>query len=115
MTDKSTSPTPPPALTDAGDDVELLVDPLVHGRGDDADSGESVSHRVHPHLGHQQRQQEDALLRHVVVLQHGTIRALPAPPRGLRDPHPARPLTSSTRTAIMAAAPVDTVLSMRMT
>lgn len=56
-------------LTDAGDDVELVVDLLVHGGGDDADLREGVGHRVHAHLRHQQRQQEDFVLRDVVVLK----------------------------------------------
>ena len=55
-------------LTDAGDDVEQIVDLLVHRRGDDLDLGEGVGHRVDPHLRHEEGQQEDPLLLHVVVL-----------------------------------------------
>lgn len=61
-------------LTDPWDDVELLVDLLVHGGADDAHFGESVRHRVNAHLRHQQRQQEDLILGHVVVL-HKQIKA----------------------------------------
>lgn len=56
-------------LTNARDDVELVVDLLVHGGADDADAGEGVGDRVDAHLGHEQRQQEDLVLRDVVVLQ----------------------------------------------
>lgn len=49
--------------------MELVVDLFVHGGGDDADSGEGVGDRVDAHLGHEQRQQEDFVLRNVVVLQ----------------------------------------------
>lgn len=56
-------------LTDAGDDVELVVDLLVHGRGDDADLREGVGHRVHAHLRHEQGQQEDLVFCYVVVLE----------------------------------------------
>lgn len=56
-------------LTDARDDVELVVDLLVHSRGDDTDFGEGVRHRVDPHLCHEQGQQEDLVLCYVVVLQ----------------------------------------------
>lgn len=39
-------------LTDAWYDVELVVDLLVHGRGDDADFREGIGHRVDTHLCH---------------------------------------------------------------
>lgn len=56
-------------LTDAWYDVELVVDLLVYGSGDDADFGEGVGHRVDAHLRHEQRQQEDLVLCDIVVLQ----------------------------------------------
>lgn len=56
-------------LTDAWYDVELVVDLLVHGGGDDPDFREGIGHRVDTHLCHQQGQQEDLILRHVMVLQ----------------------------------------------
>lgn len=55
-------------LTDAWNDVELVVDLLVHRCGDDADFREGVGHGVDAHLCHQQRQQEDLVLGYVVVL-----------------------------------------------
>ena len=55
-------------LTDAWYDVELVVDLFVYSGGDDADFRESVGHRVDAHLCHQQGQQEDLILRYVVVL-----------------------------------------------
>lgn len=57
-------------LTDAGLDVELLVDDRVDGRGHDADLGEGVGHRVDAGLSHEQRAEHDVLLGHVVVQQH---------------------------------------------
>ena len=57
-------------LTDARDDVELLVDLLVHGRGNDADPREGVRHGVDAHLCHEEGEQEDPFLWHVVVLGH---------------------------------------------
>lgn len=73
-------------LTDARNDVELVVDLLVHGGADDADSGEGVGHRVDAHLSHEQRQQEDLVLRHVVVLQvRQRRRGGPQPPGQLLD------------------------------
>lgn len=39
--------------TNARDYVELVVDILVDGGGDDADLGEGVGHRVDAHLCHQ--------------------------------------------------------------
>lgn len=56
-------------LTNAWDDVELIVDLLVHGCCDDAHLGESVGYRVNAHLSHQQRQQEDLILVDVMVLK----------------------------------------------
>ena len=56
-------------LTDAGDDVEQIVDLLVHRRGDDLDLGEGVGHRVDPHLRHEQGHQQDLILLDVVVLK----------------------------------------------
>lgn len=60
-------------LTDARYDVELVVDLLVHGGGDDADFREGVGHRVDAHLRHEQGQQEDLVLGDIVVL-HRTER-----------------------------------------
>ena len=59
-------------LTDAGDDVEQIVDLLVHRRGDDLDLGEGVGHRVDPHLRHEQGHQQDLILLDVVVLKEQT-------------------------------------------
>ena len=56
-------------LTDAGDDVEQIVDLLVNRRGDDLDLGEGVGHRVDPHLRHEQGHQQDLILLDVVVLK----------------------------------------------
>lgn len=58
-------------LTDAWYDMELLVDLLVHGGGDDADFREGVGHRVDAHLSHEQGQQEDLILGYIVVLYRG--------------------------------------------
>ncbi|VCX42376.1 unnamed protein product, partial [Gulo gulo] len=103
----------PGSLTDARDDTEKVVDALVHRRGDDSHSWERVGHRVDTHLCHKQRQQEDLVLRNVMVLRpKGPVSADPGLPP---TPRPPRPLTRSTRTAIMAAAPVDTVQSVRIT
>ena len=55
-------------LTDARYDVELVVDLLVHGSGDDADFREGIRHRVDAHLCHQQGQQEDLVLCYIMVL-----------------------------------------------
>lgn len=104
-------------LTYAWDDVEEVVDLLVHGRGDDFDLREGVGHRVDAHLRHEQRHQQDLVLLDVVVLN--------ANGQTLKKRKHRRMLcgflseeavpTNRTRTAIMAAAPVDTVQSMRMT
>lgn len=48
--------------------MELVVDLLVHGGGDDADFREGVGHRVDAHLRHQQGQEEDFILCYIVVL-----------------------------------------------
>lgn len=57
-------------LTYARDDVEEIVDLLVHSRGDDFHLWEGVGHRVDAHLRHQQGHQQDLVLLNVVVL-HG--------------------------------------------
>lgn len=102
-------------LTDARNDVELVVDLLVHGGGDDADSGEGVGHRVDAHLGHEQRHQEELVLRDVVVLQKMTGGAQPPQHLDLYFASETCGPTSRTRMAMSAAAPVETVLSIRMT
>lgn len=104
--------TGPGSLTYAGDDAEEVVDALVHRRGDDSHARESIGHRVDAHLRHEQRQQEDLVLGHVVVLRGEGVSWAQRPPPPAA---PSQPLTSSTRTAIMAAAPVDTVQSIRIT
>lgn len=43
-------------VTNARDDVEFLTDSLVHSCGDDTYTGKSISHRMDPHLCHQQRE-----------------------------------------------------------
>lgn len=103
-----------PALTYAWYDVEEVVDLLVHSRGDDLDLWESVGHRVDSHLCHQQGHQQDLVLLDVVVLDRDP-RALRTQTKGDRLWISGLPPTSRTRTAIMAAAPVDTVQSIRMT
>lgn len=55
-------------LTDSWNDVELVVDLFVHSGGDDADFRESVGHGVNAHLRHEQGEQEDLILSHIVVL-----------------------------------------------
>lgn len=55
-------------LTNAWYDVELVVDLLVYGGGDDPNFREGVGHRMDPHLSHQQGQQEDLILSYIVVL-----------------------------------------------
>lgn len=57
------------SLTDAWDDVELIVDLLVHGCGDDAHLGKGVGYRVNAHLSHEQRQQEDLILLDIMILK----------------------------------------------
>lgn len=104
-------------LTYAWYDVEEVVDLLVDRRGDDFDLRESVGHRVDSHLCHEQRHQQDLVLLDVVVLNGN--RADIKNRRTERRIHrflgnEALP-TKRTRTAIMAAAPVDTVQSIRMT
>lgn len=109
----------PLLLTDARNDVELVVDLLVHGGGDDADSGEGVGHGVDAHLSHEQREQEDFVLCNVVVLQK-TAETERRSSTTLSTSEfillfePCGP-TSRTRMAMSAAAPVETVLSIRMT
>lgn len=49
--------------------MELIVDLLVHGCGDDAHLGEGVGYGVNAHLSHQQRQQEDLILLNIMVLE----------------------------------------------
>lgn len=49
--------------------MELVVDPFVHGGGDDAHLGEGVRHGMHPHLSHEERQQEDFVLLNIMVLE----------------------------------------------
>lgn len=58
-------------LTDAWDDVELVVDLLVHSCGDDAYFGKGVSDGVNAHLSHQQRQKKDFILLDIMVLKPG--------------------------------------------
>lgn len=55
-------------LTNSWNDVELVVDLLIHGGGDDADFRESVGHRVDAHLCHEQGEQEDLIFGHIMVL-----------------------------------------------
>lgn len=103
-------------LTYARDDVEEMVDLLVHSRGDDFDLWERVGHRVDPHLCHQQRHQQDLVLLNVVVLNTNRGHYNPGHKETFYRLLSSEALpTSRTRTAIMAAAPVDTVQSMRIT
>lgn len=57
-----------PPLTDTGNHVQEVVQALVHRRGDDFHLGEGVGHRVDAQLCHQQRDQDDLILPHLVVL-----------------------------------------------
>lgn len=57
-------------IPDAWYDVELVVDLLVYGSGDDPNFREGVGHRMDPHLSHQQGQQEDLILSYIVVQQN---------------------------------------------
>lgn len=109
---------PEDVLTDARNDVELVVDLLVHGGGDDADSGEGVGHRVDAHLGHEQGHQEELVLRDIMVLQkmaEADRRSSTTSTSGFILLFETCGPTSRTRMAMSAAAPVETVLSIRMT
>lgn len=57
-----------PPLTDTGNHVQEVVQALVHRRGDDFHLGEGVGHRVDAQLRHQQRDQDDLILLHLVIL-----------------------------------------------
>lgn len=57
-----------PPLTDTGNHVQEVVQALVHRRGDDLHLGEGVGHRVDAQLCHQQRDQDDLILLHLVIL-----------------------------------------------
>lgn len=57
-----------PPLTDTRNHVQKVVEALVHRRGDDFDLGEGVGHRVDAELCHQQRDQDNQILPHLVIL-----------------------------------------------
>lgn len=57
-----------PPLTNTGNHMQEVVQALVHCRGDDFDLGEGVGHRVDAELCHQQRDQDDLVLPHLVIL-----------------------------------------------
>lgn len=57
-----------PPLTDTRNHMQEVVQVLVHCRGDDFDLGEGVGHRVDAELCHQQRDQDDLILPHLVIL-----------------------------------------------
>lgn len=52
------------------DDTEKVIDTLVHSCGDDSHAWESVGHRMHTHLCHEQGQQKDLVLRHIMVQEY---------------------------------------------
>lgn len=65
--------------------MQEVIQTLVHCSGDDFHQGEGVGHRVHTQLSHQQRNQHDLVLLHLVVLSKPNTKGTNVKDRPLRQ------------------------------